>query len=120
VNDLSITGKLGSTPFANNIAIRFVNGHTNQMMLPQIHYQGKTIVYMADLLPSVSHIPLPYVMAYDMFPYTTLQEKKSFLREAVSEKYVLYFEHDAFNECCNLQLTDKGVCVDTCFTLNQL
>ena len=120
INDLSTTGKLGTTAFTNNIAIRFVNGHTNQMMLPQLNYNGRTIVYTADLLPSVSHIPLPYVMAYDMFPYTTLQEKKSFLQEAAAGNYVLYFEHDAFNECCDLQLTEKGIRAGNCFTLNEL
>ena len=120
INDLSTTGKLGTTAFTNNIAIRFVNGHTNQMMLPQLNYKGRTMVYMADLLPSVSHIPLPYVMAYDMFPYTTLQEKKSFLQEAAAGNYVLYFEHDAFNECCDLQFTEKGVRAGNCFTLNEL
>lgn len=120
INDLNTTGKLGTTAFTNNIAIRFVNGHTNQMMLPQLNYNGRTMVYTADLLPSVSHIPLPYVMAYDMFPYTTLQEKKSFLQEAAAGNYVLYFEHDAFNECCDLQFTEKGVRAGNCFTLNEL
>ncbi len=120
VNDLAITGKLGTTAFTNNIDIRFVNGHTSQMMLPQLNYNGRTMVYTADLLPSVSHIPLPYVMAYDMFPYTTLQEKKSFLQEAAAGNYVLYFEHDAFNECCDLQLTEKGIRAGNCFTLNEL
>jgi glyoxylase-like metal-dependent hydrolase (beta-lactamase superfamily II) len=120
INDLSANGKLGTTAFTNNIAIRFANGHTSQMMLPQLNYKGRTMVYMADLLPSVSHIPLPYVMAYDMFPYTTLQEKKSFLQEAAAGNYVLYFEHDAFNECCDLQLTEKGVRVGNCFTMNEL
>jgi len=120
INDLNTTGKLGTTAFTNNIAIRFVNGHTNQMMLPQLNYNGRTMVYTADLLPSVSHIPLHYVMAYDMFPYTTLQEKKSFLQEAAAGNYVLYFEHDAFNECCDLQFTEKGVRAGNCFTLNEL
>ncbi|TSA63417.1 MAG: MBL fold metallo-hydrolase [Sediminibacterium sp.] len=120
INDLNTTGKLGTTAFTNNIAIRFVNGHTNQMMLPQLNYNGRTMVYTADLLPSVSHIPLPYVMAYDMFPYTTLQEKKSFLQEAAAGNYVLYFEHDAFNECCDLQLTEKGIRAGNCFTLNDI
>ncbi|HNF47417.1 MAG TPA: MBL fold metallo-hydrolase, partial [Chitinophagaceae bacterium] len=71
-------GKLGSTVFSENISIRFVSGHTESMMLPQIKYKDKTIVFMADLLPSAGHIPLPYVMGYDMFPLTTLHEKKAF------------------------------------------
>jgi glyoxylase-like metal-dependent hydrolase (beta-lactamase superfamily II) len=116
---LDLDGKLGSTKFSENINIRFVDGHTDKMMLPQINYKGSAIVYMADLLPSINHIPLPYVMAYDMFPLTTLQEKKSFLEEAVNEDYLLYFEHDAFNECCTLQQTDRGIRANTCFKLSE-
>ncbi len=95
--------------FTRNIHIRFVNGHTESMMLPQINYKGKTIIYMADLLPSVAHIPIPYVMAYDTRPLETLKEKKSFLIEAQQEDYILFFEHDPKTECCNLQLTEKGI-----------
>jgi hypothetical protein len=79
------------------------------MMLPQIKYKGRTVVFMADLLPSQGHIPLPYVMAYDMFPLTTLNEKKAFLEEAVENDYVLFFEHDPQYECCTLQRTEKGI-----------
>jgi len=93
----------------DELSFRIVNGHTDAMMLPQISYQGREIVYMADLLPSVGHIPLPYVMAYDMFPLTTLTEKEAFLQEAVSNNYILYFEHDPVNECCTLQQTEKGI-----------
>ena len=117
---LEIDGKLGTSKFSENISVRFVNGHTDQMMLPQIHYKGSTIVYMADLLPSINHIPLPYVMAYDMFPLTTLKEKKSFLTEAVEKDYLLYFEHDAYNECCTLQQTEKGIRQKTSFKLSEL
>jgi glyoxylase-like metal-dependent hydrolase (beta-lactamase superfamily II) len=101
--------KLGSTFFTENISVRFASGHTLAMMLPQIKYKGKTIVFAADLLPSAGHIPLPYVMAYDMFPLTTLQEKKSFLTEAVENNYILFFEHDPEIECCDLQMTEKGI-----------
>jgi len=101
--------KLGSTEFNENISVRFVNGHTGSMMLPQIKYKERTIVYMADLLPSQGHIPIPYVMAYDMFPLTSLQEKKMFLKEAVENDYILFFEHDPQYECCNLQRTEKGI-----------
>jgi len=72
------------------LSYRFVNGHTQAMMLPQLKYKNKTIVYVADLLPSIAHLPIPYVMAYDMFPLTTLQEKKSFLREAADNDYILF------------------------------
>ena len=113
-------GKLGTTIFADNISVRFVNGHTQSMMLPQVQYKGKTIVYMADLLPSQGHIPLPYIMGYDMFPLTTLNEKKSFLKEAVESDYILFFEHDPVYECCTLQQTAKGIRPGSFFKLEEL
>ena len=106
--------------FSDNLVIRHVFGHTEDMMLPQINYKGKTIVFMADLLPSAAHIPIPYVMAYDMFPLKTLQEKKSFLSEAVEKDYILFFEHDPSIECCNLQQTEKGVKMKEHFRLSEL
>ena len=113
-------GKLGATSFLPEIQIRFVNGHTNSMMLPQIKYKGRTIVYMADLLPSQAHIPLPYVMAYDMFPLTTLNEKRSFLQEAAAGNYILFFEHDREYECCDLQITERGIRPKNFFRLNEI
>lgn len=99
----------------------FVHGHTAAMMLPVIEYKpGSVLVYMADLLPAAAHIPLPYVMGYDMFPLTTLFEKKSFLTEAYQNNYTLFFEHDPMVECCNLQLTDKGIRVKASFGLSAL
>jgi hypothetical protein len=100
--------------------LRFVEGHTNAMMLPQIKYKDKTIVYMADLLPSAGHIPIPYVMAYDMFPLTTLHEKKSFLTEAVQNNYILFFEHDPQIECCDLQSTERGIRPGNTFRLDEV
>ena len=98
----------------------FVNGHTDEMMLPVIKYKDRTIVFMADLLPSVSHLPLPYIMAYDMFPLTTLKEKKTFLNWALQNDCILFFEHDPVNECCTLKLTEKGVRSKDIFKLNVL
>lgn len=106
--------------FSAHMKVRFAYGHTDAMMLPQIQYKGRTIVYMADLLPSTAHIPLPYVMAYDMFPLQTLKEKKAFLEEALAGDYILYFEHDAQNECCTLQQTEKGIRVSETFKLSEL
>ncbi|ADY51020.1 beta-lactamase domain protein [Pseudopedobacter saltans DSM 12145] len=106
--------------FSENIKIRFVYGHTDAMMLPQINYNGKTILYMADLLPSVGHIPLPYIMSYDMFPLKTLDEKAIFLKEALDNNYILYLEHDPMNECCTLKNTDKGIRSDKTFSLNSV
>lgn len=106
----------GELPFD----IKYVNGHTESMMLPVLNYKNRTIVYMADLLPSIGHLPLPYVMAYDMFPLTTLKEKKSFLTEAVASNYVLFFEHDPINECCELIQTEKGIRAGNTFNLSEL
>ena len=113
-------GRLTSSFFTENISVRFVNGHTESMMLPQVDYNGKTIVFMADLLPSQGHIPIPYVMAYDMFPMTTMNEKKMFLTEAVENDYVLFFEHDPLHECCNLHDTEKGVRPKEFFRLDEI
>ncbi len=103
--------------FSKNIKVRFAYGHTDAMMLPQIDYDGKTLVYMADLLPSVGHIPLPYVMAYDMFPIKTLDEKAAFLKEAEDNNYILILEHDPINECCTLKNTEKGIKFDKAFAI---
>ena len=86
-----------------------VNGHTESMMLPVIRYKEQTIVYMADLIPSAAHIPLPYVMAYDVRPLTTLKEKEVFLKIAADNNYILFFEHDRNIEACSLMHTEKGV-----------
>ncbi|MBS1928289.1 MAG: MBL fold metallo-hydrolase [Chitinophagaceae bacterium] len=106
--------------FPSFISIREVFGHTDAMMLPQFNYKGKSILYMADLLPSAGHIPLPYVMAYDMFPLTTLNEKKSFLGEAAENETILFFEHDPLIECATVQNTEKGVRLKDQFRLSDI
>ena len=108
------TSELSSQIF-NNIDAIFVDGHTESMMLPKINYKGKTVVFMADLLPSVGHIPLPYIMGYDTRPLVTMTEKEKFLQDAVKNKYILFFEHDNVNECCTVKQTEKGVRVDQTF-----
>ena len=106
--------------FGDNISIRFAYGHTEAMMLPQIKYKDRTILYMADLLPSVGHLPLPYIMSYDMFPLKTLHEKKAILQEATDNDYILFLEHDPTNECCTLKQTEKGIRVNEVFSLSAL
>lgn len=113
------TNELSSQIF-NNIDTIFVDGHTESMMLPKINYKGKTIVFMADLLPSVGHIPLPYIMGYDTRPLVTMTEKEKFLEDAVKNKYILFFEHDNVNECCTVQQTEKGVRVDKTFLFEDI
>jgi glyoxylase-like metal-dependent hydrolase (beta-lactamase superfamily II) len=113
-------GKLGQASLTENFSVRFVNGHTQAMMLPQIRYKDKTIVFVADLFPSHAHIPIPYVMGYDMFPLTTIQEKKSFLKEAIEGDYILFFEHDPKYECCTLHQTEKGIRAKEFFKLEEI
>ena len=103
-----------------NFDVLFVDGHTESMMIPHIQYKGKTIVFMADLLPSVGHIPLPYVMGYDTRPLLTLSEKEKFLHTATTENFILFLEHDSMNECCSLQMTDKGVRLDQTYRFSDL
>jgi glyoxylase-like metal-dependent hydrolase (beta-lactamase superfamily II) len=111
---------LATSTFAVDFNVRFVNGHTRAMMLPQLTYKGRTIVFMADLLPSAGHLPIPYIMAYDMFPLTSLNEKRVFLEEALEGDFILFFEHDPLHECCTVQKTDKGIRVKDFFSLNDL
>ncbi len=86
-----------------------VFGHTEAMMLPKITYKDKTIVYCADLLPSAGHLPISYVMAYDVRPLITLIEKEKFLNEAIAKNWLLYFEHDKNIEACSIIQTERGI-----------
>jgi glyoxylase-like metal-dependent hydrolase (beta-lactamase superfamily II) len=97
-----------------------MDGHTDKQMLPKMQYKGHALVFMADLLPSVGHIPLPYVMGYDTRPLLTLQEKQQFLEEAAQNQFVLFLEHDSVNECCTVKMTEKGVRVDQTFRVDEL
>ena len=103
--------------FSDHITVRFAYGHTDAMMLPQIDYRGKTLLYMADLLPSAGHVPLPYVMSYDVHPLTTMEERKRYWQESIDRDYALFLEHDPINECCTIQLTDKGYRLKDTFSL---
>ena len=100
--------------------VLFVDGHTDSMMIPHIHYKDKTIVFMADLLPSAGHIPLPYVMGYDVRPLHTLAEKDKFLKKALNKEYVLFFQHDPNIECGTLKETERGIRLDESFRLDEI
>ena len=104
----------------SDMDVLFVDGHTESMMIPHIRYQGKTIVFMADLLPSVGHIPLPYVMGYDTRPLITLDEKAKFLNTACDNAYILFLEHDSVNECCTLERTEKGIRLKETMRFNEV
>ncbi len=100
--------------------ILWMDGHTEKQMLPKIHYQDKTIVFMADLLPTVGHIPIPYVMGYDTRPLLTIQEKTNFLQEAADKNYYLFLEHDASHEICTVKHTEKGVRFKESYTFTDI
>ena len=100
--------------------VLFMDGHTEKQMLPKISYQGKTLVFMADLLPTVGHIPLPYVMGYDTRPLLTIKEKAAFLNEAADKEYYLYLEHDAHHELCTVKHTEKGVRLHTTHKFSEI
>ena len=98
----------------------FVHGHTEAQMIPHIDYKGYKVVFAADLLPSTGHIPLPYVMGYDTKPLVTLSEKEKFLNQAAEHEYVIFLQHDNYNECCIVQKTEKGVRLKDTFKLKDL
>lgn len=111
--DLLKTSELGFDIF-------FANGHTEKQMIPMIQYQGKTICFMADLLPTVGHLPLPFVMGYDTRPLLTLDEKERFLKLAADHNYYLFLEHDAHNEIITVQHTEKGVRLKDTFSTHDI
>lgn len=99
------------------IQIMYSQGHTESQMHPMIQYKGKTVVFMADLLASAAHIPMPYVMAYDMHPLTTMEEKGAFFAKAAKDEYVLFLEHDKDHACCTVHETEKGIRLKDTFSL---
>ncbi len=97
-----------------------VNGHTEAMMLPIINYKDTTIAYMADLIPSTGHIPIPYVMGYDMRPLATIQEKELILNKALENNWKLFFEHDPTIECVSLERNEKGIRMKESILLSEI
>ncbi len=107
-------------PFENeDIMLRHYDGHTSGQMIPFMKYQGKTIVYASDFIPSSVHIPLPYIASVDINPLASLAEKEEFLTEAAANKYILVFEHDAIAEACTVKHTEKGFIADEIKLLSQ-
>ncbi len=100
--------------------ILFVDGHTEKMMIPHINYKGKTLVFMADLLPTSGHVPLPYVMGYDTRPLLTMNEKQQFLNLAAKKNFILFLEHDPQNELCTVKNTEKGVRLEQTYSFNEV
>lgn len=109
----------GEVELFPGVSIQYVRGHTDAMMIPHIKYKNKTLAYVADLVPSIGHIPVPYVMAYDTRPLLAINEKTIFMQKAAQEEYILFFEHDPHTECCTVQQTEKGVRLKEKFALNE-
>ncbi len=103
-----------------NFGIYYVDGHTEKMMLPHIKYQGKMIVFCADLIPTAGHLPLPYVMGYDTRPLLTMPEKSKFLDAAAANNYYLFLEHDAHNELITVEQTEKGIRLKEIFSCDEI
>lgn len=129
INPIEASGQLNfvnlpSNDFVQNselgFDILFADGHTEKQMIPHIKYKDKTIVFMADLLPTVGHIPLPYVMGYDTRPLLTMDEKAKFLNTAADNNYLLFLEHDAVNELCTVKHTEKGVRLNQTYKFNEV
>lgn len=129
INPIEDSGQLSFVPLASNkmlldsplgFDILFADGHTEKQMIPHLKYQNKTLVFMADLLPTVGHIPLPYVMSYDVRPLITMDEKNEFLNKAADEGYYLFLEHDAVNELCTVKHTERGVRLDQTFRFDEI
>jgi glyoxylase-like metal-dependent hydrolase (beta-lactamase superfamily II) len=103
-----------------NIYVKIFNGHTKGQIIPHIKVNEKTIAFMADLLPATAHVPMPWIMSYDTKPLLTLQDKERFFNEALADDVILFFEHDLYNECCTIEMTENGVRVKDTFKLIEL
>lgn len=103
-----------------DFGIFYADGHTEKQMIPKFEYNGKTFCFMADLLPTAGHLPLPFVMGYDTRPLLTMPEKEKFLNVAADNNYYLILEHDAHNQIITVKHTEKGVRLDKVFTFNEL
>ncbi len=109
----------GIQPF-EQITLKIYNGHTRGQIIPYIHTDKHTVVYVSDFIPMQTNIPIPFVPSVDIEPLISLKEKEQFLDEAVNKKYILFFEHDATNECCTVKRSEKGVIADRTFTLQEI
>lgn len=103
-----------------NITLKLFYGHTDGLIVPFIKNGKKTVVYVTDFIPSSSHVQLSFICAYDINPLISIEEKQDFYQEAIKKNYTLFFEHDLYTECCNIQRTPKGVRVKDLFPLTAI
>ncbi len=120
LNFVAPSGKTFQQQSELGFGILYADGHTDKQMIPHIIYKDKTLVFMADLLPTAGHIPLPFIMGYDTRPLITLSEKELFLKKAVDSEFYLFMEHDAHNEICTLQRTEKGIRLKEVHTFDEI
>lgn len=118
--DLPTAGFASASSVMPGLELFVADGHTEKQMLPIFNYKGRKVAFVADLIPSSGHVPLPYIMAYDMRPLETLSEKAILLNKAVDEGWVLFFEHDPVVECATLKRTERGIVLDQTFKLSEL
>jgi glyoxylase-like metal-dependent hydrolase (beta-lactamase superfamily II) len=111
---------LRRTRFSEHVELLFVDGHTEKQMLPLVSYRGRKILFCGDLIPSAGHLPIAYVMGYDVRPLDSMREKEQVLRQALAENWVLLFQHDPVHECCTLAQTERGIRAETYFKLAEL
>jgi glyoxylase-like metal-dependent hydrolase (beta-lactamase superfamily II) len=120
---LEKTGKLNfinrEGSFGAGIELRFFNGHTEGLVVPYIHFKGRILVFVSDLIPTAAHIPLSWICGFDTRPLLSMDEHKTFLEEALAGNYTLFFEHDVYNECCTLTNTEKGIRMKESFNLKE-
>ena len=109
LNFIKRDGRWNKEEFLPGFKAFFVDGHTESQMIPYIDYKGKTLIFAADLMPSASHIPMPYIMGYDVRPLETLKDKEIFLKSAADKEHIIFLEHDIDNECAIVEHTEKGV-----------
>jgi len=101
------------------VTLRLFYGHTDGLIVPFVNYNGKTLVYAADFIPASTHVAMSYVCAYDVNPLISFDEKEEFLEEALTNNYTLFFEHDLYTECCNLERSPRGIKIKERFTLSE-
>jgi glyoxylase-like metal-dependent hydrolase (beta-lactamase superfamily II) len=123
LNFLFNTGKLNLVENEGelfpNFEVRFYDGHTPGQMIPFIRIENKTVVYMADLIPTAANIPLLWLASYDLYPVKALEEKEKFLDEVAKNGYILFFEHDFYSECATVLKTENGYIADEKFSWSE-
>jgi glyoxylase-like metal-dependent hydrolase (beta-lactamase superfamily II) len=94
---------------AEGFGFRLFHGHTAGLTVPFISFQGKTFVFVSDLIPLMANLPLSWICGYDIQPLETFREKGNFLKEAADNNYILLFQHDIYHQACSVMHTEKGI-----------